>query len=50
MPKLSLDLEALAVETFSTAETRDPAPRMRGTQLCTVWDTCTNCHWDSCIC
>lgn len=50
MPKLSLDIEALAVESFPTAETRAQAPQVRGSQLCTVWDTCTNCHADSCIC
>ncbi|HEX2201780.1 MAG TPA: hypothetical protein VHG91_00705 [Longimicrobium sp.] len=49
MPKVTLNLEALAVESFPT-ETRAQAPQMRGSQLCTVWDTCTNCHWDSCIC
>ena len=49
MKKLTLDLETIAVETFSTG-TR-PAPVAASiTRWCTLYDTCTNCNADTCIC
>ena len=49
MKKTKLDLETIAVETFATGgqPARDLASISR---WCTLYDTCTNCNADSCIC
>ena len=49
MKTLRLDLESIAVETFATA----PQPVQAAasfTRLCSLYDTCTNCLDDTCIC
>jgi hypothetical protein len=48
MNKVLLDVDSIRVETF----TPQPAlPKFSGTQLCTRYDTCTNCpQVDTCIC
>lgn len=49
MKKHTLDLDSIAVETFATG------PQLAGqtasfSRWCTLFDTCTNCLQDSCIC
>ncbi|HET7462324.1 MAG TPA: hypothetical protein VFJ82_13810 [Longimicrobium sp.] len=48
MNRIHLDVDAITVETFAPL----PAlPQPSGTQLCTRYDTCTNCpQVDTCIC
>ena len=49
MSNAKLDVDAIRVETF-TPQPALPAVSS-GTQLCTRYDTCTNCpQVDTCIC
>ena len=49
MKKHTLDLESIAVETFATGP-RVTAEVASISRWCTLYDTCTNCPQDSCIC
>ena len=48
MNKVQLDPDSIRVETFTPQQA---LPTPSGTQLCTRYDTCTNCpQVDTCIC
>lgn len=48
MNKVQLDVDSIRVETFTP---QAALPTVPGTQLCTRYDTCTNCpQADTCIC
>ncbi|HEU4559717.1 MAG TPA: hypothetical protein VFS20_17825 [Longimicrobium sp.] len=49
MNKVPLNVDSIRVETFTPQSTA--LPTVSGTQLCTRYDTCTNCpQVDTCIC
>lgn len=49
MKKLSLDLESIAVETFSTGTPADAAAASVS-RTCTLYNTCPNCTFETCNC